>query len=419
MMSHRQSCDRCRQQKVKCRRYEPLGGKSNPSLAQSPLAPCERCTKAEVGCVYSLKQRSNSRSIPASARRDTDPGAGNMSGNGTSWLEQGLAEVLYPGRQYLGSDVAHLVGQFHGIDEDGTAAGFNGWDAQLQLPPFSPVSLNSLVAPSATDAADALPFSTAPSTTDGQDDSDDGEDDKDPPEGLSSQLTSLSQRTAQAVRRLVRPGRGPLTVASPEVSEALEDTNILIRIINNIASRDHDDATLDPSTTNYGLAFSALACHQHLVALFRAICDAIHQCIQSKKEELQQQQQYHRTQQHSDVGPSSVAQFVMVLQLLMHLINRIDRSLFQNNPTMWHCATFSSNGHITPSTPDIADHHSIDPILSAVTAESSSSSSSSSSAQGGLLVLVHDIMGTIPKEHEKLRQVIQNLQTEMEHSELH
>ncbi|KAI0455759.1 hypothetical protein F5B21DRAFT_523223 [Xylaria acuta] len=336
-----------------------------------------------------------------SVRRDTNTGSKNL--NSTSWLEQGLAGALYPGGLFLGTD-ADLVDRFPGIDETGTVAGFNGWDANLQ--PFSPTSLNSLVAPSGVDAP---PASTAPSTTDGGEDSEDLDDDKDPTDSLSSQLTSLSQRATRAIRRLDRPGRAPLTVSSPEVNAALEDTNTLIRIINNITAPDCDDTTLDPATTNCGLAFSALACHQHLVALFRAICDAIHRCLQSKKEH---QQQHHRSRQHSDVGPSSVAQFVMVLQLLMHLINRIDRSLFQKSQSMWHSARLSTSGHITPVTPDTANHHTIDPILSETAA-------GGSSPPGGLLVLVHDIVGTIPNEHEKLRQLIQKLQTEMEHSELH
>lgn len=355
-----------------------------------------------------MKQRSNSRSFQTSAvRRDTNPGSKNL--NATSWLEQGLAGGLYPGRLLLGTD-ADLVDRFPGIDETENMAGFNGWDAKLR--PFSPTSLNSLAAPS---GADAGPMSTAPSTIDGCEDSKDIDDDnnKDPTDALSSQLTSLSPRATRAIRRLDRPGRAPLTVSSPEVNAALEDTNTLIRIINDITAPDCDNTTPDPATTKCGLAFSALACYKHLVALFRAICDAIHRCIESKKEHQQrqeQQQHHHRSRSHSDVGPSSVAQFVMVLQLLMHLINRIDRSLFQKSQPMWHGARLSTGGHINPVTPDTANH--IDPMQS-------EAAMGGSSSPGGLLVLVHDIVGTIPNEHEKLRQLIQKLQTEMEHSELH
>ncbi|KAI0185486.1 hypothetical protein EV127DRAFT_463795 [Xylaria flabelliformis] len=399
-MSHRQSCDRCRQQKVRCRRDETERGSNSPSSGQTSLSQCERCTRAAVDCVYSLKQRPNSRSFRP-IRRDTNPEPKNL--NSTSWLEQGIAEALYPNGSFLGADVASLVGRFPGTDEARAVAGFEGWDANLQS--FSPTSLNSLAAPSGVDAA---LVSTTPSITDDYEDSEDIEDDKDPTDVVSSQLTSLSKRATRAIRHLDRPGRAPLTVSSPEVNVALEDTNTLLGIITKITSPDRGDIPLDSVATNYGLVFLALACHQHLVALFRAICDAIHRCLQSKKEH-QQQQQWDG--QDSDVGPSSVAQFVMVLQLLMHLINRIDRSLFQDKSLMWHGARLSSTGgHITPITPDMVNGNTIDPL---------NSETAGGGSHGSLLVLVHDIVGKIPNEHDKLRRLIQELQTEMEHSEHH
>ncbi|KAH9218328.1 hypothetical protein DL95DRAFT_385753 [Leptodontidium sp. 2 PMI_412] len=399
-MSHRQSCNRCRQQKVRCLRDEAPRGESNPSSSGRPsLSRCERCTKAGVECVYSLtptitKQRSTRRHVPTPVRRDIDPEPKprNLNLNSTLWFEQGLAETLYPSGPTLGANYTDLVGQFPGLDETGTLAGFPGWDE----PP----------------AGAAAPISTAPSTTNTTDDHEDSDncedvdvdDDKDPTDALSSQLSSLGRRATRAMRRLVRPGRAPLTVSSPEVSEALEDTNTLIRIINNITAANRDDITLDlTTTTDYGVAFSALACHQHLVALFRAICNAIHRCLQTKRD---------RGQQHSEVGPSAVAQFVMVLQLLLHLINRMDRSLFQNDSSLLHGTGLSTSGDIAPVTVN-GNQHTIDFIQSEVAA-------GGTSPPRGLLVLVQDIVGTIPNDHEKLRQVIQQLQSEIEqHSELH
>lgn len=350
-----------------------------------------------------VKQRSNRRSIQTSIRRDTDPGTRNL--NSTAWFEQNLAGALYPGGPSLAPDFADLGGQFPGIEDSGTVAGFNGWDTNVQ--PFSPTSLNSMAVPS---AADAAPMSTAPSTVDSREDSEDFDDDKEPPDALSSQLMSLSQRTTRTMRRLVRPGRAPLTVSSPEVNEALEDTNTLTRIINNITAPERDESTIDSTTTDRGLAFSALACHQQLIALFRCICQAIHRCLQSKKEQHQQQP---RNRQHNDVGASSVAQFVMVLQLLNHLINRMDRSLFQNNPSMWPRTGLTNSGYVTPVTPSMGNSHTLDSL------QLETPSGAPSSSPGGLLVFVQDIVGTIPNEHEKLRQDIQKLQTEIEESELH
>ncbi|KAL2830290.1 hypothetical protein BDW59DRAFT_158619 [Aspergillus cavernicola] len=163
---------------------------------------------------------------------------------------------------------------------------------------------------------------------------------------------------------------------------------------------------INSNTTDYGLAFSVLACHQHLFALFRAICDAIHRCLQCREE--------HRNHQYSsEIGPSSVAKFIMVLQLLIRLINRMDRSLVasqkQNNPSsMWHGAGLPRGDHGDGHIPGSASHHHYDPLQSETATDGQS-------PPGGLLVLVQEIVGTIPNEHEKLRQVIQKLQTEMEH----
>jgi hypothetical protein len=72
----------------------------------------------------------------------------------------------------------------------------------------------------------------------------------------------------------------------------------------------------------------------------------------------------------------------------------------------------STGSHLAPVTPSTANHVTPDPTRIEAAA-------GSSVPPGGLLVLVQDIVETIPNEHEKLRQVIQKLQTEMEHSELH
>ena len=145
------------------------------------------------------------------------------------------------------------------------------------------------------------------------------------------------------------------------------------------------------------------------MALFQAICEDVRRCLQSKKE--QDQQQHRRSPHRNDVGPSSVAQFVMLLQLLLHLINRLDRSLNPNDPSLpqrW----LSAGGYITPVTPNLTSNNSVDFTQPEVTI-------GGSSAPSGLLYLVQEVMGSIPKGHEKLRRVIQKLQTEMEDSELY
>ncbi|KAL4881204.1 hypothetical protein BJY04DRAFT_189333 [Aspergillus karnatakaensis] len=407
-MSHRQSCDRCRQQKVRCIRDEAQSqahaqrGSSYPDRA--PLIPCERCLKAGADCVYSLKQRSTRHAAQPSFQRS------NHHSHGHTWFDQGLNGTNF-------SKPNTNTTPFPGLDD------VNSWDASLQslMTPatfFNPLSAASDLAPLTTQSS--LTHSTARSRPDSSDgliddyddeDDNDTDNDRDTSTSLSSQLTLLSQRTKQAKRRLTRPGQTPLTVASPEVTEALESTNALIRIMSHItAPTTHRDITLDISTNSpdHGLAFLALACHQHLVALFRAICDAIRRCLQYREEERRDRQRSNSSSSSggSEIGPSSVAQFIMVLQLLIHLINRMDRGLAasqdqtQHNPSlMWH-----GDGDISSS----SSHSHYDPLPSETIPNGSST-------PGGLLVLVKDIVGTIPHEHEKLRQVIQKLQKDMEH----
>jgi hypothetical protein len=377
-----------------------------------------------------MERKFNYRTAQTSSGRKgtgTDPAAGGAGGNlnATAWFEPSLALYMGGSGPEAGAGAGaggggdfDIAGQFP--DESGvlgSSFGFNGWEDNLPLsPPATATSLSNALA-AAPSVPDVAPSGTGTDNCN-REDSEDVDDNKlndateDLALALSAQLVALSQRATRAVRRLVRPGGAPLTVSSPEINAVLEDTNTLIRAINNITAphreRGDNDMTSngDATTTNSALPFLALTCHQHLVALFHAICDAIYRCQKEQKEHYQQHQQQHqhqsqtqRSRQNSDIGPSSIAQFVMVLQLLMHLINRIDRSLFQNHPSMRH-GSRPSTGNISPVT-------SSDLILSQTAAEGSS-------PHGGLLDLVQNIVRTIPDEHEKLRQVIQKLQTEIE-----
>lgn len=316
----------------------------------------------------------------------------------TTWFEQGVSGAFYadgtlqtggPTLAPLSADYGGLTGPFVG---DGAAMSFSDWNPDIQ-----PTSL-----------ANPASLPPAPCTADSCEDSEDIVVEKHFNDALSLQLTSLSQQAAQAVRCLTRSSQGhtPLTVSSPQVNVALEATNTLTRIINNVTTSHRNDVLLDPTTTNLGLTFSALASHQQILALFRAICDDIHLCLQSKTGYKHHNRQLSNSGQSCDVGPSSVAQFVMVLQLLMHLINRMDRSLFQNGLSIRHDSM--SSGYITPLTPPgVMSPFTIDPLQTEL-------SSGASSPQFGLLVLVQDVVGTVNNEHEKLRQSIQRLQTEME-----
>lgn len=315
-----------------------------------------------------------------------------------------MNETLYVNQPSLDTGVSDSANQFAGLDESGNASGFNCWDANIQT--FSPAPLDPLMVLPAPDAT-ILP--TTPPTTDGCDDSD--EMDACPTDDLFSQLASLSQRAIKATRRVIRLHRDPLTVSSPEVNDALELVNTLIRVVENITAPDRTDVAPDATTTSHGLAFLALACHQHLIALFRAICDTIQRFVHSRRDQiqLQKKQNDNRSRQDSELGPSVVAQFVMVLQLVMHLINRMDRSLFQTTPPTPRYPDLFSDDYSSPMTNELLSPRTIDP-------KQIEEPSRAPFVSGGLVSLVSDLDETLPKEHERLRQAIQRLQTEIDFS---
>jgi hypothetical protein len=313
------------------------------------------------------------------------------------------------------------------VDESETAAGgFGAPDAEHHLLPLqnSPTSLESLATLLAeavsSSSMPAVPFydATAPAPLMEID-----ADHEDTTSFLFSQLTAVSQRAMRTARRLARSGTGAgtttLMVSSPEVNEALEDTNTLISAVNDIMTAAATAGRDDSMTTTHcaGLAFSALACHQNLMTLFRAICDAIQGRLQAKKEEREQKQQ-HAARDNSGVGPLNVAQFVMVLQLLMHLISRMGRFLVISNTTTEQESQFIAPAAWLDCSTMATDDYPIDIVPSQSTA-SSATPAHHSTRRSGLLEHVQEIVGNIPSERERLRLIIQELQAEMDHAEIH
>jgi uncharacterized membrane protein YgcG len=237
-------------------------------------------------------------------------------------------------------------------------------------------------------------------------------------DALAAQLMALSTQATRATRELDRTGTAtPLTVNSPVVNEAFEAANALVRIINSIplatstyttCSSSHQPPPRDESerqlqqqqqpATDYGLVFLALASHQHILALFRAVCDSIQRSLGSIAPGSAQRQQAL----HSSDGASS-AQFVMVLQLVMHLINRVGRSLRMG----------SRGGAAAGSSSSSSSHHELLTFGLEGGEESGGGGGSSSNSQC-VVDLAQLMLRTLPDEHVKLRQVIQGLQTCME-----
>jgi len=323
--------------------------------------------------------------------------------------------------------MGHPSSEVHAEQSEMAAGGFGAPYAEhhllpLQIPQTSLDSLATFLAVAASaPSSPAVPFydATAPARLMEID-----ADHEDTTSFLFSQLTAVSQRAMRAARRLARSGTGAgattLMVSSPEVNEALEDTNTLISTVNDImtaaatAGRDGSMTTTDCA----GLAFSALACHQNLMTLFRAICNAIQGTLQAKKEEREQQQQQHAARDNSGVGPLNVAQFVMVLQLLMHLISRMGRFLVISHTTTEQESQFIAPAAMLDCNSMATDDYAIDVVPGQSTA-SSATPAHSSTRRSGLLEHVQEIVGNMPSERERLRIIIQELQAEMDHAEIH
>ncbi|USP82129.1 hypothetical protein yc1106_09403 [Curvularia clavata] len=128
-------------------------------------------------------------------------------------------------------------------------------------------------------------------------------------EALSRQLIRLSNRSIGTAREIESAVIiTPLTVNSPVIEKQFEIANALVCVINKSSSGRH-------------LIFQALVTLAHVLALFRAIYDIIKRSLEFPFKETEPQQ----PSLHG--AGSSSARFVMVPQLIMHLVNRIGRSL--------------------------------------------------------------------------------------------
>ncbi|KAM0336282.1 hypothetical protein ACHAPQ_004280 [Fusarium lateritium] len=150
--------------------------------------------------------------------------------------------------------------------------------------------------------------------------------------------------------------------------------------------------------------------------LLHPICHLIQRCLESMTSANQHRQQQQQRLHDRDIGPSSVAQFVMVLQLLTHLINRMDRNLVQVNAADGHGLETSLGGQATPITPSIGYQDIIQSTL--IHRRVKDNTTGAAQSHCGLPAIGQVVLGAIPDEHKKLRQFIQELQTRIEHSEL-
>ncbi|KAF4442640.1 fungal zn(2)-Cys(6) binuclear cluster domain-containing protein [Fusarium austroafricanum] len=155
---------------------------------------------------------------------------------------------------------------------------------------------------------------------------------------LVSQVMAVSTRALSATSALLHSNSPPPTVSSTYVNEAFEGTRTLVRIINTISmkiSGERGEGLQECVEEDGigGLVLTTLACQQHLLGLFKAICKSIENCLEMVSGKKQVSDGIHGGSLNGD-GAASSAQFTMVLQLLVHLINRLDRCLFTSPHTL-------------------------------------------------------------------------------------
>ncbi|KAK4168084.1 hypothetical protein QBC43DRAFT_127902 [Cladorrhinum sp. PSN259] len=402
-MSHRHSCERCRQQKVRCLRDSQTTQK--PSPGQS-IPKCSRCAKAGTTCVYSLRLRT---------RR---PGSG--TGGSISTVNPSLPAAVE--KEPTPFDQAEEDTSPYQLDFDG----FN-WD---QLSMFSPMQIGmgvqsqtaveTVVLDLDMSNGTATPLSaernripgdeqwwsgvpSPPSLSPSHEVGDDRMSSADSLSGLTAQATTVSAHAVSATRLLLSPGSAPPTVSSPHVNEAFEGTRTLVRIINNIvamSSDGGDDLETRPDGSCKaaeigGLVLTTLACHQHLLAFFRAICESIERCVESVADDKGN----GSSTLHGN-GPPSTAQFTMVLQLLVHLINRLDRSLFPARPP----------SPVPSSSTSAYGGAGMDMVLS-------EADEMLLPDTAGIPSIAQALVRAMPSDHLKLRHTILQLQARMERLE--
>ncbi|KAF4952469.1 hypothetical protein FGADI_6703 [Fusarium gaditjirri] len=374
-MSHRQSCERCRQQKVRCLR-DTTSQKPSPG---QPLPKCSKCAKAGTACITTLRAKTR-RSYFGSENNIALPSLEKQTGVSVDddWLDYDSFNWNQTDTMAQADLALENISQ--NIDPDLNMSNdfMAGMDAHLEEGQWWD---------------EMTPIQTPSSKVEVR-------DDRLPPnflQELTSQAMAVSTKTISATSALLHPSSSPPTVSSQYVNQAVDGTRSLVRIINTISiniSREKDENTPEglPDCGIGGLVLTALACQQHLLDLFKAICKSIEQCIDVKSRGKIAFETNHGTSLLGDPAPSS-AQFTMVLQLLVHLINRLDRCLFTSTQTTPSPTTYQG----------VMDQMRTE---KGVDESGSDRTSIPGFAQGSITGL--------PQEHNRLRQIISQLQGQMD-----
>ncbi|KAK0628338.1 hypothetical protein B0T17DRAFT_459148, partial [Bombardia bombarda] len=359
-MPRRQSCDRCHEQKVRCFTNEQdyvfgPGGTGDADLGQNGQSisafPCARCKKAKATCIYSRNTFTYSNNL----------GLGIMNSNHnnhTNFYTPELSKVdshANPQLSPIGiiphrNQENHMPREHSATVDDWLMSPFGPGDARFtnampQMSSFSSVAtlpnapfLTELNAACATD--NAVPGYTMMFP--------------DPVGSYIEELADMTLRIHLATLSLPPLNRTPLSLSSPAVNEIFDATCSLISLVDRYTAEKGAHLTRHQGHPNYlhphpnvdsggelsyvppsmatspavqsamdaSTCLMVFACHQGLLGVFEDMCSSFSVYIR----ELQQPSSPSTVATTAFIS-SSTTQIIVMVNLISHLLSRLDRSI--------------------------------------------------------------------------------------------
>ncbi|KAI0202904.1 hypothetical protein F4808DRAFT_468076 [Astrocystis sublimbata] len=367
----RQTCNRCRQLKVRCKALASDSGLDTESAAESRYPgglACSRCVRAGAICTYSSKQRSGRPRVDKSQRRSspssvamlavlTPPSTANDTPEPFSWTSTSQDGISPSLQLFEANDVE--MAQFLNVDEhqclgaDGTSSTLSDNEKLLYHDAeFSNQIFDETIPGLMSECAEpvqALPDAKLPKTGLDIEDIDDlvikdtveltelnkriyrlqlrSQASEFPMAGLCDDMTSATHSLVEIMARLLQRPSAHTThlrhqqdqvAAKPTISSTLDaptthtnkdnaDHKLFRQTIRMSLYPDDDNDDIDFSTV-----LLMLACYQRLCDLFKQTSLSIHVYIQTNGTSL-----------------PCRGQMVMTAELMTYLIGRLDRVLSQ------------------------------------------------------------------------------------------
>ncbi|RYP92777.1 hypothetical protein DL770_001057 [Monosporascus sp. CRB-9-2] len=286
----------------------------------------------------------------------------------------------------------------------------------------------------------------------------------DPLEAYVGRLADLNIRIFRSARAIAASQEALLTASSPCVRDIFENASALIIILNDCnvfnlnqatntsASRPDPvsvclNALADTGEPDAGLFFMVLACYQRLLSALNNLCSSIHERLQAASSStyrypgaaqrtpgsrpiLPNEQMQPPPDTGGDIVTSPVAQSVMVTELVVHLIDRLDRALhpliqglpadglgddkaFRASPEESSCSpgaaatTASSSSSLSRQPPHSRNTQTSDTSLS-VSERNMSSETAGGNVNGSYRAAVRVVDAT-QRRHDKLQERIREV----------